>query len=70
MIDNERLEKDFNYHAPREGQPAKYVAIRGSAKTMAALVMDLCPVSRETSLALTKIEEAVFWANAAIARNE
>jgi hypothetical protein len=30
----------------------------------------LCPGSRELSLAITKLEEAVFWANAAIARNE
>ena len=70
MIDVERLNKDFMYHAPKEGQPVKYGAIRSNAKILASLVMDLCPESREASLALTKIEEAVFWANAAIARNE
>jgi hypothetical protein len=29
-----------------------------------------CPECREKSLALTKVEEAVMWANAAIARHE
>lgn len=28
------------------------------------------PKSREQSLAITKVEEAMFWANAAIARNQ
>ena len=69
-IDYERLEKDFTYHAPKDNQSAKYEMIRSDAKDFARMVMDFCPPSRETSLALTKIEEAVFWANAAIARNE
>ena len=29
-----------------------------------------CPESREKSLAFTKLEECIMWANAAIARNE
>ncbi len=29
-----------------------------------------CPDSRELSLAITHLEEVVFWANAAIARHE
>jgi hypothetical protein len=69
-VDQIRLEKDFIYHAPKEDQPERYVAIRDIAKHFAAGVMDMSPDSRERSLALTKIEEAVFWANAAIARNE
>jgi hypothetical protein len=31
--------------------------------------LELLPPSRERSLAATKIEEAMFWANAAISRN-
>lgn len=34
------------------------------------MVDELCPESRERSLAFTKIDEAVMWANASIARNE
>ncbi|GGH83552.1 hypothetical protein JOD43_002119 [Pullulanibacillus pueri] len=66
----DRLDNNFTYHAPKEGQPAKYDAIRNSAKDFAVLVDDLCPNSREKSLAMTKIEEAVMWANASVARND
>ena len=38
-------------------------------KELAYLIDDLCPKSREKSLAITKIEEAMMWANASIARN-
>ena len=64
------LENRFTYHAPKEGQPAKYQIIRGDGLNMAKAINALCPNSRERSLALTKLEEAVMWANAAIARNE
>jgi len=64
-----KLENNFTYHKPTEGQPEKYEALRAKAKEYAYFVVESCPVSRETSLALTKIEEAMFWANAAIARN-
>lgn len=64
------LDIRFTYHAPKPGQPERYGQLRASGKALAELALQLCPPSRETSLALTKIEEAIFWANAAIARNE
>lgn len=67
---NALIERNFTYHAPKEGQPAKYVAIRDKAKELAYMIDELCPIAREQSLALTKLEESVFWANAAIARHE
>lgn len=60
----------FTYHEPKEGQPERYQGIRKKGLLMAMEVEGSCPDSREKSIALTKIEEAVFWANAAIARNE
>jgi hypothetical protein len=66
----ERIENNFTYHSPKEDQPERYEAIRQNAKSLAFLLVDLCPDSRERSLALTKLEECVFWANASIARNE
>ncbi|GKU80187.1 hypothetical protein [Paenibacillus sp. L3-i20] len=67
---NQTIENNFSYHPPKEGQPAKYEAIRSLGKGLAIAFDELTPNSREKSLALTKLEEAVFWANAAIARNE
>lgn len=67
---NIQIEKAFTYHAPKEGQNLKYGMIRKDAKSLAYLIDELAPSSREKALALTKLEEAVMWANAAIARNE
>jgi len=66
----EELVNRFTYHAPREDQVERYEEIRRMGLTLATVVFGSCPESREKSLALTKIEEAVMWANAAIARNE
>lgn len=68
MPDN-TIENNFQYHAPKDGQPEKYVAIREKAKELAYLLAELCPVSREKSLAMTNLEQAVMWANASIARS-
>ena len=65
-----RIESDFTYHAPKEGQPERYVALREKAKELAHLIVDSTPASREQSLALTSLEQAIFWANASIARHE
>ena len=65
----EQIEKAFTYHAPKDGQPEKYQTVRSKAKELAYLINETCPASRERSLAMTKLEEAVMWANAAIARN-
>ena len=64
------LTNRFTYHAPKDDQPAKYEEIRNEARLFAVTIDDLCPESREKSLAITKLEEAVFWANASIARNK
>ena len=60
----------FTYHKPKEHQVPKFEAIRKDALNLAVTVNGMCPDSREKSLAITKIEEAVSHANAAIARNE
>lgn len=63
-------ENNFVYHAPLPGQPERYALIRDWAGKCAELLNEMCPPSRELSLAMTNLEQAVFWANAAIARNE
>ena len=63
-------ENNFTYHAPKPGQGEKYQALREKAKELAYLIIELCPKSREASVALTHLETATFWANASIARHE
>lgn len=63
------LENIFSYHPPKDGQPEMYADIRSKAKELAYMLCRLVPDSRERSLAITKLEECVMWANAGIARN-
>jgi len=67
-----KLENNFSYHQPKqeELQQHRYEEIRRNAKEFAELLYQFCPPSMELSLAITKLEESVFWANASIARNE
>ena len=66
----ERIENDFTYHAPKPGQQERYTRIREAAKQLALLIVKETPASREQSLALTNLEQAIMFANASIARNE
>lgn len=44
------------------------MAIRAAARIAAETILLMCPPSRERSLALTNLEQAVMWANASVAR--
>ena len=67
---NQQIKNAFTYHPPKPGQPERYQHLRDDGKYLAESIDDNCPESREKALALTKVEEAIMWANAAIARNE
>ena len=69
-ITQDDLDNRFAYHAPKDDQAERYGAIRSAAKKFAALVISQTPTSREQTRAINKIDEAVFLANASIARNE
>lgn len=63
----------FEYHPPREGtdDAERHGNVREACHLLAIRLDDLCgPDSREKSLAITHLEESMFWANAAIARNK
>ena len=69
-MDAKELDARFVYHAPKNDQADRYERLRLRGREMAELMCHFCPASRELSTALTKVEEAVMWANAAIARRE
>lgn len=63
------IENRFSYHAPRdESVVQQHELIRGQVKSVAHYWINNLPFGREQALAITKLEEAMFWANAAIAR--
>jgi hypothetical protein len=67
---NETIENNFSFHSPNDDQIWSCKEIRETAKRFAYLLERNCPASREKSLAMTNLEQAVFWANAGIVRNE
>ena len=65
-----QVQRSFTYQPPKDDQPARYVILREHAKAFAHLLLEFVPPSRERSVALTRLEESVMWANKAIAVNE
>jgi hypothetical protein len=61
---------NFTYHKPFGNQSERYETIRKAGLAMAQIILQTTPPSREQSVALTNLEQAVMWANAGIARNE
>lgn len=70
LMTHEQIQNTFTYHKPFGTQQKRYEEIRECAKSLAHLFAASCPQSRETSLAFTNLQQAVMWANAAIAINE
>lgn len=69
MITDEDLANRFTYHPPNPTQIDVYAQIRAIGHAFAVALNEMVPDSREKSLAITKLEEVVMWANAGIARN-
>lgn len=69
MATDPDLANRFNYHPPRTEERAQaHEGVRRSLLAVAQEFQDNLPAGREKALVLTKLEEAMFWANAALAR--
>lgn len=60
----------YKYHPSCKDAIPKFKEIRQATLSLALKLHELCPASLERDEAQTKLEEVLFWANAAIARNE
>jgi hypothetical protein len=67
---NAELKEVYTYHAPHGDQQERYERLRKAGLNLALEITQLAPQSREQSLALTSVQQAIMWANAAIAINE
>lgn len=69
-IGSDQLKTRFKHHPTRNRDDVfAHEAVRNKCYETALAIDRLCPDSREKSLAMTKLEEAMMWANAAIARD-
>lgn len=65
------VEHNMTNHPPKDDHVVRLLDdLRRVFKLAASEVVELCPESRERSLALTNIEQGLMWAVAAVARNQ
>lgn len=63
------LDHRFAHHPPRTpDRVAGHETIRQIVRTTVGLLVEQTPAGREQAVMITKLEEAMFWANAALAR--
>jgi hypothetical protein len=68
-MNHDDLTNRFTFHPVKNPDMGKlYEEVRAKAFEYALWLDEVAPDSRELSLAITKLEEVVFWTNAAIAR--
>lgn len=65
-----QIENNFKQHGVTKANGLLMDGLRTACKNIASDIDAACPNSREKSVAMTKLEEVMFWANAAIARNQ
>lgn len=66
----EQLAHRFTHHPPIGDQAERYLRVRFNILECAKRIVDLTPVCPEQTRALNALDEAMFLANAAIARHE
>ena len=68
MMDAKERNKRFDSYEMDEDKKIRCLHIRNAVKQLAYVIDNVCPDGREKSLALTRLEEAVMWANKSVSR--
>ncbi len=68
---NPTIAHNFKYHPPTGEAVVDHSRVRAKARELADLIDELLPAGagREKATAITKVEEAMMWACAGIARH-
>lgn len=70
MRSEEEIADAFRHHPPSTPEViAKHEGVRAECHALAQYIFRECPPCAETTLAIRNVEQAMFYANAAIARN-
>lgn len=65
----EDIEHRFAFHAATTDEKRDaHTSVRQACKQLADQINEQCPDGREKSLAITALEEVMFWGNASLAR--
>lgn len=68
---NAELEHRFQFHpATTEQRQREHNQVRGACLMLAQQLDAILPAGREKALALTNLEQVMFWGNAAVARQK
>lgn len=68
MMEAKERDNRFNSYEMDEDKKVRCLHIRTAVKQLAYVIDNVCPDGREKSLAFTRLEETVMWANKAVSR--
>ncbi|MFI6512996.1 hypothetical protein ACIBCT_35805 [Streptosporangium sp. NPDC050855] len=62
------LDNRFSHHPPDEEAVTAHETVRRLCRNLAGSLNEMLPEGREKALAITHLEQVMFWSNAAVAR--
>jgi len=66
----EAIERNFKFHEVGAEQQTRIDRFRAACKELASAVDDCVPPGREQSVAITNLEQVMFWGTAGISRQK